>query len=378
MYAASAAFHEAVRKHRPQKILLIFPETVFSNEDVDVNTGVEFHESFNMETDLSIGQALSGELNFALFNDYGDLNDYEFGEFTATLGVQIGAEEYEESGACSARYGNDLYVGHSSSPYLTKNGTAMANQPDFPVTSLIIQDGTVYGIGPEGQCRKWVNGSGSAYTLNAFMRRKMRRKQGMGFSYNSSARILVERDGVDEKQYEFVPLGVFQADRPNVPDVIRIAFTCNDRMMKLDEDMPTAEELGITYPVTIGALFAKICQHFEIPYVTAEFINSEAEIAKEPEAFEKATARTVIGWIAEAAGSNAMMNRDGKLEMRWVRNAGTQINESGYGKFEPYWYETSKVNKVVNRDTQGSEDKTHGDGENAYLIQDNPILKGFE
>ena len=378
MYTASNAFHAAVQANNPQKILFLFSDAVFSNEDVDVNTGVEFHESFSLEQDLAIGQALSGELNFALFNDYGDLDEYGFGEFTATLGVQLTDSEYTETGSCSAVIGNDTYVGYNASPYIKKNGTALSDQPSFAVKSILVQDTTVYAIGANGECMRWVNGTGASYTLNDFMKRKMMKRPGTGFAYDSQNRILVERDGTREKTYEFVPFGVFIADRPNVPDVIRIDFTCNDRMTKFDKDMPDSTTLGITYPTTIGTLFTKICQHFGVPYLTNSFINSGASIPSVPDEFENSTARTVIAWIAEAAGCNAMMNRDGKLEMRWVKNTGVELDENGYVEFRPYWYETTKVNKLLNRDTNGSAEKSHGSGSNAYLIQDNPLLKGYE
>lgn len=376
MYTASSTFHAAVASGNPQRILLIFPDLVFSNEDVDINTGVEVREHFNTEKDLCIGQVLSNEIAFAIFNDYGDLNSYEFGDFTATLGVQLTDTPYTETGNCSVVYGSDTYVGRNTSPYITKNGSAMANQPSFPVKSIIVYDGVVYAIGASGQCKRWVNGSGAVYTLNQFMVRKMTRKQGCGFSYNSTTRIMKERNGTREKIYEFVPLGVFTADRPNVPDLIRIDFTCNDQMMKLDKDMPDATALNITYPATVSTLFTKICQYFGVSYTTSTFINSTATISEEPEEFSYSTARTVLGWIAEAAGSNAVFNRDGQLELRWVSSAGASMDESGYAEFRPYWYETKTIDKVLNRDTQGSEEKSHGSGNTPYLIQDNPILRG--
>ena len=379
MYNASSAFHAAVAAGNPQRCLLIFPDCVFSNADVDVESGLQLHESFNLERDLAIGQAVSNELSFALFNDYGDLNDYAFGEFTATLGVVIDNSAYTETGNCSAVIGSDVYVGNGSSPYVTKNGTAMADQPGFAVTSLLVMDNTVYAVGSSGQCFRYVDGTGSAYTLNPFMVRKMKRRQGMGFSYKSSTRIARERNGTREQTYEFVPLGVFIADRPNVPDEIRIDFTCNDRMMNFEKDMPAPEDMGVTYPTTISTLFTKLCQYCEVPYATNVFINSTATIEEEPEAFYNSTCRTVLGWIAEAAGANALFNRDGKLELRWVRSAGVYLDESGYSRFRPYWFETKGIGKVLNRDTRSEEeDISYGTGDTPYLIQDNPLLAGCE
>ena len=110
----------------------------------------------------------------------------------------------------------------------------------------------------------------------------------------------------------------------------------------------------------------------------SSFINSSATIAEEPEEFANTTARTVISWIAEAAASNARINRDGKLILDWVKSNGVSIDETGYAKFLPYWYETQTISKLRNRATDGTEETGYGSGNVEYLIQDNPILRGCE
>ena len=52
------------------------------------------------------------------------------------------------------------------------------------------------------------------------------------------------------------------------------------------------------------------------------------------------------------------------------------FDENGYMEFNPYWYQTKQVTKVYNRASDGSYDNSGGDGDQAYLIQDNPLLKG--
>ena len=97
MYNASAAFHQAVADGEPQIAMLIFYDAVFTNEDIDVTAGLQFNEYFNLEEDIAIGQALSNELSFTLFNDERLLNDYKFGEFIATLGVLINTSTYVQT-----------------------------------------------------------------------------------------------------------------------------------------------------------------------------------------------------------------------------------------------------------------------------------------
>ena len=382
MYAASAAFHQAVKNGMPQKAMLIFPDAVFTDEDIDVDTGIEFDDNFNMETDLAIGQMTSNEIRFALFNDERLLNYYEFGEFTATLGVLIATTTYAPYGSVMVETETASYIGSKAFPYMRRNRLEMEAQPSFGVTSLMAYDGKIYAFGSDGRYAVYDDETGANITslnpVNAFMRSKGAKAEGTGTYYNPNTRILSVFAGGYKDVYEFVPLGVFEADRPNVPDQIRIDMTCYDRMTKFDKDMPTAAELGIaSFPTTIGALFTALCNYVQVPYRTATFINSTAEITEWPKAFETTTMRTVMGWIAEAAASNARFDRDGYLIMDWVRTGtGQSYDEKDYSEFQPFWYETQQVNKLYNRKTQDGTDATVGSGDVGYLIQDNPLLAG--
>lgn len=301
MYSASNAFHRAVQEGKPQKPLLIFSNRVFTDCDIDVESGIEFTDIFNSEEDLAIGQALSNEIVFTLFNDDRTLNNYEFGEFQALIGAQVQVDAH--SGTISDSWQN---IGH-------------------------------------------------------------------GYYYSSGQKKMHwYHDGVRET-YEFVPLGWFIAERPNAPDQILINMTCYDRMQKFEKDM---KDVSVTYPISIGGLFARICSVAGVSYRSSSFINSTAQIAEKPEEFDNATMRDVLKWIAEAAGSNARFDRDGYLVMDWLRSTNQTIDETGYSEFNPYWYSTKTVTKLHNRASSGDYENIVGSGSEAYLIQDNPLLRG--
>lgn len=379
MYEASNAFHEAVRNGNHQMPLLIFADAVFTQSDLDVDSGIEFDDNFNMENDLAIGQATSNEIRFTLFNDDRLLNDYEFGEFVATLGVQVSRNTYQQTSPVTITTLHARYDGYNARPFLRRNDVALAAQPSFAVKSLLGYDGKVWAFSGDGRYAVYDDATGTNITqqnnLNDFMKNKSRSWNGKGFFYNSATRRLAIYDGGTRYWYEFVPLGTFIAERPKVPDQISIDMTCHDRMTKLDKDMPTKEELHVTYPTTVGGLFVKMCEYLEVPYVTSTFINSGAVIAKEPEDFASATMRQVMMWIAEAAGSNARFNRDGKLVMDWIRQTGQKYSETDYVDFQPTWYETKVIDKLYSRDTYSGQDTIVGSGETGYLIQDNPFMK---
>ncbi len=377
MYNASSAFHTAAQGNAPQIALLIFEDAIFSNSDINVQNGLEFHDYFNTEEDIGIGQALSNEIRFTLFNDARLLNEYEFGEFKAMLGVRISTGTYTDSAQVITYDGNVIWRGMNRSPYLTRNGSAVASQPTWPVRSIAVYGTKVYAFGASGQCKVYTNG-GTALsdTINSFMQNKVTKWGGLGFNLNVGNRILkIYGDGKSET-YEFVPLGTFIAERPDSPDKISIDLSCHDRMELFDKDMPDASTLGITYPTTIGTLLSALCTYAGIPSRVSTFINSTATIRKEPEQFKNANMRTVLSWIAEAAGSNAGFDRDGYLVLKWLQSTNIVINEYGYASCVPKYYETKKITKLYKRNTSGGADETVGTGDNGYLIQDNPLLNG--
>lgn len=178
------------------------------------------------------------------------------------------------------------------------------------------------------------------------------------------------------KTYQFTPLGTFIAERPNVVNVKAISITANDQMQLFDVDMPkdNASGFNITWPATLATLYTKMCSYVGVSYRTSSFTNSNLVVSSRPKAFNNATMRDVLSWIAEAAGSVCRFNRDGKLDMVWFNTVNKTYDENDYSGFEPYWYETTAVNGLAVR--SGSNEHVTGSGSNKYLIKDNPFLTG--
>ena len=382
MYGASQAFHDGIRTGKPQMAMLIFKDAVFTNGDINVESGIEFHDYFNLEEDLAIGQTPSNEISFGLFNDNRLLNDYTFGEFLATIGVQVGTNTYQQSAPVMVTTNNASWTARDTQPYLLRANTAVAVQPGFVVKSMLGYDDKLWAFSANGQYAVYDDRTGENITrtnpVNAFMRNKSKGWNRLGLFYNKTSRILFIYDSGVRTRYEFVPLGWFIAERPKAPDVIQIDMTCYDFMQKFEEDMPSAAELGIKYPATIGTLLQKLCAYVGVTQKTTTFINSTAKISKEPDDFDVATMRDVLKWIAEAAGGNIRFNRDGELVVDWIRETDQVLTPTDYETFDPYWYETKKVTKLYNRGSDGSYETTRGTGDEGYLIQDNPLLKGVE
>jgi len=501
MYNASQDFHNAVANGAKQIALLMFDDAVFTNDDIDVQRGIEFHDHFCTEEDLAIGQALSNEISFSLFNDDGWLNNYEFGDFTATIGAKTGENipedepspdgtsafriygqpndavyngsmawfgvgvqnaegaqyqwqyssnggrnwgTYSATGSTTAHVqvpltqtfietpwlfrcrvqkkingttttlytrsvrivrateysrvtvGGNTFTAYTREPYLRFNNSFKA-EATMPIESLLAYDGKVYCLqsNPYNPFLKdavaFNAATGyyeSAVYMSEVMKAQMSRWAGKGIAYDAQTRMMdVWADGKHDR-YEFVPLGRFNAERPNVPTVNEIEFTCYDLMQRFEVDMPDDDNLAAayesvysdsyTYPLPFVKLFKAMCAYVVVACDATSFtINANATISGRPEDFDNATMREVLGWLAEAAGSVARFNRNGVLKMDWLRtNTGQSYDEHGYMEFNPYWYETKQVTKLCNRASSGEYESTFGNGDETYLIQDNPLLRG--
>lgn len=194
-------------------------------------------------------------------------------------------------------------------------------------------------------------------------------------AYNNT--IATVSDGKLEHSYDLMPLGVYTGPRPNVVDKNEITVSSNDYMVNFDVDMPSRTALGLdNTDLTALNILQAMCTYIGVELATTSFLNSGVTLSEWPDDFESCTMRDVLGWIAELACSNAMFNRKGKLELRWVSNTGMSYDESAYLDHAPYWYTTPPVNDVVVRNTLEGVEVHAGVGTNAYLIQDNPFVRG--
>lgn len=376
MYNCSTAFKNAVANGAKQIALLLFNDLVMDNHDIDVTNGITFNDTFNPDENICIGKTLMNKVNFRIFNENGLLNGYSFGQFKATIGALISEGVFNPVAEIHLETGSNSYDSYGQRPFLRRNGIVVGSQPNANVKCMAYRDGYVYCFTESG-CYIYEDGTGYlvSTSMNSFMINKANVdwvKKGCALRGN----YLYVWEGVYIYTYEFVPLGYFFADRPNVGNLAEIEFDCDDRMRLADVDMPSDGALGIGYPITFQDLLSALCRYIGVSLATTGFINSSATIDGRPDEFDMATIRDVIGWIAEAAATNARFNRDGNLELIWFSSTNQSFDEGQYKDYHPYWYEVEQVSKLHNRSSSDTTESTVGSGSNGYLIQDNPLLKG--
>lgn len=383
MYNVSERFHAAVLETSPvTQVMFKFADgTILTNEDVHITNGFKIMEAANYEDELTIGSCLSSTLDATFMNYAGLLSGFAFGECEVSLGVKTAVESFKPIVAnTTAIYrfgetGEATYTGHSTMPYLRINGVAASEQPSFPIESIVIYEGKAMCIGKEGQT--WTESSFSApVSTGEFMVQKYlsMAKQHLGFDFSGNVMRVFGLYGEIEK-YEFARLGVFAIDTPTKRKTNLISVSAYDKMKLFDV---SANDFlgGLTYPITIGAMFEALCAEVGVGFLTSAFTNSTHVVNSVSLENQEVTAKEILGWIAEAACSFARMTRDGKVELGWFENVPIKIPETQCFAADVADYSVAVIDKLEILSSETSLNAVIGDGNNSYVIINNPFLKG--
>lgn len=388
MVGASNSFHAAVADGNPQRCLLDFSTTIFTNEDIDMENGIEYNDVLNDDENLTIGKAPCSTLSFTVFNDEKRLASFKFGKMVASIGVRVIEGEYTATGNCNIMVGGNVNLtGSSSSPYLKVNNSAANIQPSWAVQAIAVDGDIVYAIKSDGTI--WTAKlSGTTLTrqtdpsVNAFMKNKLAgwasEHRGM-YRRNDSTNgcifyVTEYTDGVSTT-WEYVKLGTFNAKRPASVRRKQIDVMCYDRMEDFDISFKNKVASTVTYPITAKNLLRKICTKLDVPLNESSLSTmvNDLSLSAKKASFDSYTCRDFVKFIAEQGGCYAKMNRQGQLEMKWFTTTSVAYDENYYEDYDPAWYDDAKVDTLHNR-PGGSTDEVQGSGDNAYLISGNPFL----
>lgn len=406
MIATSAAYKRAIAENAPQRALIRFKDAVFTNEDISITSGgISFSDRLNEESELTFGVAPSNSISIALINEDGLLKSYSFGRFTAHIGTRIEEGQYAHIGNVTVEVGigGKRFTGRSNPPYLLENGDPCSIQPDFPVKSIVVVDSVVYCFGSSSRQVIAFKMDGSTwdaiskYTWDELSdyqwrdlpveyvltdvpffithtHRKMQRliEANTGVVVYGDTVVDFYSDGSYET-YEYVPLGTFIAPKPEQTRSRVITIEADDLMQLLEA--PIDDIKLDDFPLRLRVIARRICLHHGLDFTNDTFIGYDMVVAERPEAFNEATQREVIAWIAEVACSYAKFNRYGVLEFKWFGNSETVFSEGNYKDFTPFSYKVQKVGGVKIRNGNSDVENSYGSSKNVYLIQDNPFLR---
>ena len=406
MYAVSEAFHTAVLNGSKQKAMLMFSDTLLTNSNIAMNGGIVFTDPFCSKSELIIGLAPSSYIDVSVINDKKQFDSFSFGEFSASLGVNVSSGTYTPTAGAIAcvDLDGDIYSIHDSSPYVRRNGSGLTKQPEFIPASIIYWGGYLYVISATGVYYRYGNGLthdglneythtelaaftheylgsvieyGNEYAVNDVMTYNglLWAANNTAFVYRDNEYTEYDIDGSYDL-YEMCPLGIFNADRPATTRKIIIKFSAFDNMEKFNIDI-TDWFSSLTYPLTLGEMYAALCAQIGISTTTTTFINSTYTYTSAPFTSTSLTGKQLLKYIAEAACSIARCDRDGYLELAWFGSVSHEINE--FINFSPSEYEVPIINNVqVQAET--TEDvafiSSVTEGDNTYVLLANPLFVG--
>lgn len=387
MITVSDDFHQAVKNGEPQRALLRFSHETLGNDDISVTSkGVQLTEIINGEENLRFGLCSSASLNVSLINEGGVLEKFDFGEFTALLGVRTEVTKYNLDAVCAVVIGDHVITGHKDSPHIRVNGEYANYDTTYEPLCFVAQNNVLYVFGNFGNNNiatrfNYSANNGFVFTglggatanFTDIQRRKINRmmQDHIGIHVVDDSTIAYCKNGANEK-YEFAPLGVFIAPRPNVLRKSVVDVEANDRMQLFDSDL---SDVSFTYPLTLESALDSLCSAVGVNRVEQEIPNASLSISKKPDLFDGATKRDVLSWIAEASATFARFNRVGQLELVRFADTGIEYTEQDYVSVSPYTYKVPQIDKLHIRNANSSDEEILGSGENGYLIQDNPFLK---
>lgn len=159
-------------------------------------------------------------------------------------------------------------------------------------------------------------------------------------------------------EIQYIQLGIFTVTK-QTSDGEYTSYEAYDRMYKAD--MPYFSDM--TFPSTDKAILNEICSKLGISLATN--IVAAHTISDKPQGY---TYREIIGYMAMLQGSNAVINADGNLELRWYKDSGYVLDGHKYYQ-QGVTFTTSKdfiIQKLTCNNTKsGSTEQseiTSGDG----------------
>lgn len=170
-------------------------------------------------------------------------------------------------------------------------------------------------------------------------------------------------------EIKYIKLGIFTVTK-QTSDGEYTNYEAYDRMYKAD--MPYFSDMA--FPSTDKAILNEICGKLGISLATN--IVTAHTISDKPQGY---TYREIIGYMAMLQGSNAVINADGNLELRWYKDSGYVLDGHKYYQ-QGVTFTTSKdfiIQKLTCNNTKsGSTEQskiTSGDGATGLTFA-NPFM----
>lgn len=159
-----------------------------------------------------------------------------------------------------------------------------------------------------------------------------------------------------------IPMGVFTITKAVTTDNLT-TITMSDTLSILAERIYVSE---LNFPTNDTEVMQEICESMGIEFVTSD---SSLIISSKPEGYTK---REIIGFVAAKHGKNAVINREGNLELKWFNDIEYDINKDFIQAPELQDGEIEVNSLTVNT----SEDDSFSEGSGiTEIVTSNPLME---
>ncbi len=177
-------------------------------------------------------------------------------------------------------------------------------------------------------------------------------------------------------------LGIFTVETPKRLSAARFSVTAYDPVAKLDKNLDTWLQGLTDWPYPMEEFAHMVCAQCGVT-LSEEHIPGGVCIVPAITG-SGITGRRLLSWIGEVAGCFLRAKPTGELEFAWYTPAETTVGTADCpifgGTFRYADYETARIDKIQIRKEPTDVGLIYpgSAGENAYVIEGNPILTGGE
>lgn len=184
---------------------------------------------------------------------------------------------------------------------------------------------------------------------------------------------LIKDTGLDDKLFEYVPLGTFNVDTVDEHRTTTEIRAIDD-MLKLDVPYDLSK---LSYPANLRQILIDLCNVGNVSQSATTFTNDDYRVLERPEG--DLTLRDVLSYVAEISGSYARFNRLGSLELGWYDNNSITVTPDHRSNLvaKKHQIQITGISKTIKGEGEEEEDATYLSGLEGYVIDltDNPLLQ---
>lgn len=167
-------------------------------------------------------------------------------------------------------------------------------------------------------------------------------------------------------------MGSFVIDKVTAKDQMTSNLLGYDFISKFDVYVDDWLD-GLTFPMTIGQFYKKLCEKVGVKYKTLTFLNSDYSF-QDNFTSNNITGRQMLQYVAQCAGAYASADTDGVIDIKTYKTSAISLDKTKYQKLTYAYYTTKPITKLTVQMSNDDLGVSAGTGDNIYKITNNPIF----